>query len=71
MEGFFIMADQGCWNCKYLKPLVSWWCGNDEAIKHWNSALPRRKNCPFWEAEVVKENKGWFKTILGCITKKK
>lgn len=41
-----------CYDCKYLKAKVSWWCVNKNAIKWRGTSIPGVKNCPFWEGPV-------------------
>ena len=38
---------KSCGFCKHLKPVISWWCGNEEAINAHNTAIPM----PFFDCE--------------------
>lgn len=42
---------RSCYDCKYLKAYVSWWCTNDKAIKDRGTRIPGCINCPHWELE--------------------
>lgn len=42
---------KSCHDCKYLKPLVNFWCGNVNAIKARGTAIPGCVHCKFWEPD--------------------
>lgn len=72
-----------CYDCAFMKPALSWWCSNKEAIKARGTSIPGIKNCPYWEPDWkyipekfrTEENgyikpKGFFQKLKSLFTNK-
>ncbi len=42
---------RSCYDCKFLKSALSWWCTNEDAIKVRGTRLPGCIKCNFWEPD--------------------
>lgn len=58
---------RSCYACKYMKSALSWWCGNDEAIKARGTSIPGCIKCSYWELKKKKVKK---ESIIDSIIKK-
>jgi hypothetical protein len=47
-------SDRECYDCKFLKSKVSWWCLNDKAAYHRGTRVAGARNCKFHE--VIEED---------------
>lgn len=43
-----------CYDCRFLKGAVSWWCTNDEAKEARGTSIPGICQCPYWEPAKYK-----------------
>lgn len=46
-----ILTEKNCAYCKYLVSKISWWCGNESAIKARGTSLPGVIHCPYFELD--------------------
>jgi hypothetical protein len=42
---------RSCYDCAHLTSALSWWCGNDEAIKFRGTRIPGGIKCLYWEPD--------------------
>lgn len=42
---------RSCYDCSYLKCLISWWCTNKQAIKIRGTSIPGCIKCPYWKPD--------------------
>jgi hypothetical protein len=42
---------RSCYDCSHLFARVSWWCGNEEAVKARGTAIPGCIHCTFWKPD--------------------
>lgn len=55
-EGFEVRWTGGelhqgqCSDCGWLIGYVTWWCGNQEAVKAFGTSIPGRRGCRYWKA---------------------
>lgn len=43
------LEEKGCYDCFYCQAEVSWWCTNQEAIKHRGTRIPGVTHCQWWK----------------------
>jgi hypothetical protein len=56
---------RSCHDCRYLTAAVSWWCGNQEAVKARGTSIPGVCLCPYWEAKpILKPARSWWRKIF-------
>lgn len=46
-----IYSERNCAYCKFLKPRITWWCNNEEAIRARGTAIPGVIHCPHWRPD--------------------
>ena len=61
--------ERRCYDCKYLKSAISWWCMNEDAIEWRGTAIPGVCECPFWELMEQKTVKSCLKKLTDVFVK--
>ena len=56
---------KSCFDCSYNKASLSWWCTNDEAIKHRGTRIPNIKGCEFWSPARTLDSLGFIERHFG------
>lgn len=41
---------RSCYDCGWIKPVVSLWCGNEEAINYRGTSIPGCIKCIYWKS---------------------
>lgn len=57
-----------CYDCRFMKGAVSWWCTNEEAIEYSGTSIPGFCQCKFWQPAKYRPKKSlwdrlcrWFR----------
>jgi hypothetical protein len=64
IEGKADTERKECYDCKYLKGAMTWWCTNDDAVKVRGTAYTKVCNCPYWEATTHIDDLGFFQKLF-------
>lgn len=46
-----IYLDRNCAYCGWLRPVLSWWCTNEEIIEMRGTKIPGIWHCPGWKPD--------------------
>lgn len=56
---------RNCFDCKFCKGAVSWWCTNKGAVKDRGTSIPGVNNCPHWEPVKTIGELSFFERLFG------